>query len=474
MEEIRKNEAAETDRAFYDKHKHHRSVKVDMINGPLLGPIIKFALPVALGAILQQLFNAVDVAVVGRFASSEALAAVGSNTAVISLFVNLFVGISIGTSVMVARYVGMGEKRRIPAVVHTSLLFAAVAGVLLTGLIIALSGPILHLMGSPDDVIDLAILYLRIYALGVPFIMVYNFGAAILRSVGDSRRPLYCLVLSGVVNACLNLFFVIVCGMSVSGVALATVISNVLNAAVTVGFLIKEEDPIRLRLRSLAIDRRELVKILRIGVPAGLQSAVFSISNITIQSSVNSFGAAAIAGTAVAVNFDAFAYFLITGFVQAAVSFIGQNYGAGRADRCRKVFVICLLTALVSSFTLDMVFISGKMFFIGLFTKDAAVIPFAVERLVRVLTFQCLVSTYEVSSACLRGLGYSLTPAILIVFGTCILRIVWVAAVISAHHEYGLLVSIYPITWVVTGTMVVTAYLILSRKAYARLKSRVS
>ena len=472
MQEIKKNEASGTERAFYEKHKHHRGVKVDMINGSLLGPIIKFALPVALGAILQQLFNAVDVAVVGRFASSEALAAVGSNTAVISLFVNLFVGISIGTSVMVARYVGLGEKRRIPAVVHTSMLFAVIAGILLMGIIIALSGPILRLMGSPDDVIDLAILYLRIYALGVPFIMVYNFGAAILRSVGDSRRPLYCLVLSGVLNACLNLFFVIVLGMSVSGVALATVISNVLNAALTVGFLIRESDPIKLEIRKLAIDRRELVRILRIGVPAGLQSAVFSISNITIQSSVNSFGAAAIAGTAVAINFDSFAYFLITGFVQAAVSFVGQNYGAGRPDRCKKIFVICLLAALLSSFTLDMIFISSKGFFIGLFTKDAAVIPYAAERVRQVTTFQCLVSTYEIASACLRGLGYSLTPAILIVFGTCILRIVWVAAVISSHHEYGLLVSIYPITWIVTGTMVLTAYFILSRKAYSRLKKQ--
>ena len=448
----------------------HHSVRVDMIHGPLLGPIIRFALPVALGAVLQQLFNAVDVAVVGRFASSEALAAVGSNTSVISLFVNLFVGISVGTSVTVARYVGQGEKKRVPAVVHTSMLLALISGLMLMTLVLCLARPILEMMGSPQDVIDLATLYLRIYALGMPFIMIYNFGAAILRSVGDSRRPLYCLVLSGCVNACLNLFFVIVLKMSVSGVAIATVIANIINAVMVTAFLMKEDDPIRLSLRKLKMDKNELLRILRIGVPAGLQGVMFSISNVTIQSSVNSFGSDVIAGSAVSVNYDFFCYFMVTGFIQAAVNFVGQNYGAGKPERCHKVFFLCLSSAMIASFSLSMVFLFGRSFFISLFTTDAAVIPYAVIRMKRILVLYCLVSTYEVASACMRGLGYSLTPSIITVFGTCVLRIVWVLTVVRIHHTFETLITVYPISWAVTGALMIGAYFIFSRKAFAHLK----
>ena len=461
---------------MFHHHSHHHdhirhSVRVDMIHGPLLGPILKFAIPVALGAMLQQLFNAVDVAVIGRFDSSEALAAVGSNTSLISLFVNLFVGISIGTGVTVARYFGQGEKKRIPAAVHTSMLLALIAGVVLMAVVLVVGRSMLQLMGSPDNVIGLAVIYLRLYALGMPFIMIYNFGSAILRSVGDSRRPLYCLIVSGIVNACLNLFFVIVLEMSVTGVALATVIANVINAVMILRFLTTEEEPVRLDLRRLGIDKKELARILRIGVPAGLQGMVFSISNVTIQSSVNSFGADAIAGSAVAFNFDIFCFYMVTGFVQAAVNFTGQNYGAGRPKRCRRVFGLCLLAAFSASLLLSLVFLFGRGFFIGIFTKDAAVIPYAVVRLKRVLTLYCLVSTYEVASASLRGMGYSMTPSVITIFGTCVLRILWVMFVIPHHHSFELLVTVYPVSWIVTGTLMILAWFVFSRKAFDRIRT---
>ncbi len=299
--------------------------------------------------------------------------------------------------------------------------------------------------------------------------MIYNFGSAILRSVGDSRRPLYCLILSGVVNACLNMVFVIVFHMGVAGVALATVIANVINAVMIIRFLTTEEEPVRLSLKALKIDKKELVKILHIGVPAGLQGMVFSISNVTIQSSVNSFGSDYVAGSAVATNFDFFCYFMVTGFIQAAVNFVGQNYGAGKPDRCRKVFGICLALAVAASFSLSMVFLIGRGFFITLFTTDAAVIPIAYTRMRIILTVYCLVATYEVTAACLRGMGYSLTPSLITVFGTCLLRIIWVFVVISRYHDFNLLMTVYPVSWIVTGALMFIAYVIFSRKAFAKI-----
>ena len=314
---------------------------IDMTSGALWNKILLFALPLAASSILQQLFNSVDTAVVGRFASSQALAAVGSNSSLISLMINLFIGISLGSNVVIARNIGEKSEKNIHAAIHTAILVAIISGffVMIAGQFIAT--PVLLLMGTPEDVIDLAVLYLRIYLLGMPFIMLYDFGSSILRSTGDSRRPLYCLIVAGVINTLLNLVLVIVFRLGVSGVAIATVISNIVSSSMVIYILTHESEPIKLELRQLKISVKELKKILVIGIPAGLQGMMFSIANVCIQSTINSFGSSAVAGSAAALNYEFFAYFLVNAFAQAAVTFTSQNYGAGEEKRIHKVLFKC-------------------------------------------------------------------------------------------------------------------------------------
>ena len=323
------------------------SNQMDMLNGSIFDKILLFALPLAISSILQQLFNSVDVAVVGRFASSEALAAVGSNSSVISLLINLFVGISVGANVVIANYIGQGKTEKIQDAVHTVMIVSLISGVFLLVLGLMIARPILEIMGTPENVIDLAVLYLHIYFLGMPFLMIYNFGAAVLRSKGDTKRPLYCLIISGVINACLNLLFVIVFKLSVAGVAIATVIADGVSAVLIIYFLMNEEETIRLRLNKLKIKKSELIKVIKIGVPAGLQGVVFSVSNVCIQTAINSFGSDAVAGSATELNFEYFTYFTISAFVQAAVTFTSQNYGARNFKRCKKIFVYSMISSVV-------------------------------------------------------------------------------------------------------------------------------
>lgn len=317
-----------------------QTASMDMLHGPMLKKMLLFALPLAAGSILQQLFNAVDVAVVGQFASSEALAAVGANSSVITLLINLFVGISVGSNVIIAHYIGKGEPDRVNGAVHTSILLAILSGVILMILGMIIAGPLLKLMSTPDDVLEMAILYLRIYCIGMPFIMIYNFGAAILRSMGDTRRPLYCLITSGVVNAGLNMLFVIVFHMGVSGVAIATTIANMISAGMILYFLQHTDEHLRMEWKKLRLNKEELLRILQIGVPAGIQGMVFSIANVLIQASVNSFGSDAVAGSAVAMNFEYISYFAVNGFNQAVMTFVSQNLGAGNMKRCRKAYAL--------------------------------------------------------------------------------------------------------------------------------------
>ena len=442
----------------------NRENKVDMLHGPLFGKILLFSLPITAGSILQQMFNAVDMAVVGRFASSEALAAVGANTPVVMLFLNLFIGISVGSNVLIARYIGQGDRERISDVVHTSVVVGIVSGLFLLILSFMLARPLLQLMSTPDNVLDLAVLYLKIYALGMPFIMVYNFGAAILRSIGDTRRPLYCLVLSGFLNAFLNVIFVAGFHQGVAGVAVATVISNILGALMVVIFLLREESEIRLLPSMLAIHRNELLGMLWIGIPAGLQGMVFSFSNVCIQTAINSFGSDAVAASAAAVNFEFICYFAINGFNQAAVTFISQNYGAGNMERCRKVYRICILSALVSCLLLNgTINLFGEQF-VRLFTTSPRVISYALIRVRYVLLFQWIASSYEVTGSALRGYGYSMIPAVLTVFGTCVLRILWILTVHAKLHSFPALMAVYPFTWVVTGIMMIVAYRIITAR----------
>ena len=398
------------------KNSSKQSVKMDMLHGSLFDKMLMFAMPLAACSILQQLFNSVGTAVVGRFASSEALAAVGSNSSVIALMVTLFSGISLGSNVVIANYIGT--------------------------------------------------LYLRIYFLGMPFFMLYDFGASILRSIGDTRRPMYALIVSGVVNVILNLLFVVVFHMGVAGAGLATVGANATSAVQILYFLTHEELPIRLSFKSLTIDRDAVSKILKIGVPAGLQGMVFSLANVCIQSGINSFGAGGIAGSAVELNYEYFAYYLVNAFAQTVVTFTGQNYGAKDEGRCKKIFRLGMLCSVISCGILSTIFVVFRTFFIGLFTSDPSVYHYAQLRFLIVLTFECLTSSYEISGGCLRGFGRSMTPAILTVFGSCVLRLIWLATVCNWFHDYKLLMAIYPISWVLTGTMVLVAYFRTRKKLF--------
>ena len=432
------------------KNSSKQSVKMDMLHGSLFDKMLMFAMPLAACSILQQLFNSVGTAVVGRFANSEALAAVGSNSSVIALMVTLFSGISLGSNVVIANYIGQNDTKRIPRVVHTAVSLALLSGVFLLILGQFVAHPILLLMGAPKDIIHLATLYLRIYFLGMPFFMLYDFGASILRSIGDTRRPMYALIVSGVVNVILNLLFVVVFHMGVAGAGLATVGANATSAVQILYFLTHEELP----------------KILKIGVPAGLQGMVFSLANVCIQSGINSFGAGGIAGSAVELNYEYFAYYLVNAFAQTVVTFTGQNYGAKDEGRCKKIFRLGMLCSVISCGILSTIFVVFRTFFIGLFTSDPSVYHYAQLRFLIVLTFECLTSSYEISGGCLRGFGRSMTPAILTVFGSCVLRLIWLATVCNWFHDYKLLMAIYPISWVLTGTMVLVAYFRTRKKLF--------
>ena len=301
----------------------------------------------------------------------------------------------------------------------------------------------------------------------MPFIMIYNFGSAILRCVGDTKRPLYCLTFSGVVNVVLNLILVIVFHLGVSGVAIATVVSNVVSAIMIWHFLSHEKDPIRLSYKKLFISKDELLKILKIGLPASLQGLVFSFSNICVQTEINIYGSDAVAGSAVALNYEYFTYFIIMSFVQAAVTFTSQNFGAGNYDRCKKVFRLCLIFGMLFTGLASSIFLLGRDFFVSLFTSDPAVMKYAIKRMFFILTFNFIANTYEVGGSALRGIGYSMTPAVLTVFGTCILRLVWIYVICDMYPGFDILMAVYPISWVITGATVLAVYFVIRKKVFS-------
>lgn len=440
--------------------------KVDMLHGSLFDKLVLFAIPLAASSVLQQLFNSVDVAVVGKFASSQAQAAVGCNGSVINLILNLFVGISVGANVVIARYIGENKKEKIKDAVHTAMLVAIVSGIFLLIVGIFISGYILEWMNTPEDVIEQAILYLRIYFLGVPFIMIYNFGAAILRSVGDTKRPLYCLILAGLVNAGLNMVLVICFHLGVAGVAIATVVSNIISSSMIIYILAHEEGYIRLSLKKLKISIHELKDILKIGLPAGLQGVVFSVANVFIQTSLNGYGSDAVAGSAVTLNYECYSYFIVAAFSQTCVTFTSQNLGAKQYDRCKKVFVYSLIMSIAVSWGISLCFVFGRDFFISLFTSEPKVAYYAGIRMVHLLSCYLLVSLYEVSGGALRGMGYSMTPTILTIFGTCILRLVWIATVCKWYTGFETLMNVYPVSWSITGTVVMISYFAIRKKVF--------
>ena len=438
----------------------------DMINGSLLDKIVLFALPLAISSVLQQLFNAADLAVVGRFASPQAMAAVGSNASVINLIVSTFVGLSVGANAVIAMEIGSGHREKINETVHTVITVSLIAGFSLIVIGFILSGPILRLMGAPKEVMNLAILYLRIYFFAMPSIMIYNYGSAILRSKGDSRRPLFAMVLSGVINILLNLLFVVVFKLHVIGVALATVLSNMVGAGLVLYILFNEEETFRLSLRKLTIKKDYLIRMMQIGLPAGIQGAVFSLSNVVIQSAVNSFGSDAIAGGTAAANFDFISYCAMSAFAQSAVTFTSQNFGAGKYDRCKKVFRICMACGMGASAVVVLLLVTFRYQVISLFTTDPSVIEYAMIRIHSAFLFHYLIASYEVSGGCLRGMNYSLFPTIISILGTCVFRLIYVFAYIPSHHTFESLFHVYPLSWLLTGAITLTVYFIIRKRAF--------
>lgn len=450
------------------KHAMHQ---INMVEGPLSKKILLFALPLAGSSILQQLFNSTDIAVVGRFSSNQALAAVGSNGPIINLMVLLFTGLSVGANVLIARYIGHNDKERANIASHTTLALALICGFLLLLIGQFFSKSILYLMNTPEDVIELAATYLKIYFLGTPFIMIYNFGSAILRSIGDTRRPLYCLIISGIINVILNLVLVIVFDMSVVGVGIATVVADGVSAALIMYFLITEENEcIKINIRNIRIKSDAIKQILFIGIPAGVQGMVFSFSNVCIQASINGFGSDAVAGSSAALNFEYITYYIICAFSQTAVAFTSQNYGAMKYDRCKKVFRLCMFYGCLTCGIVSVIFILGSNIFIRFFTTNPEVIEYAIIRLKVVMLLEILTGSYEITSAALRGIGHSIAPAVITIFGSVVFRIAWIYTVFSMYHNYTVLLSVYPVSWILTGTVLIASYLIIRRREFAKAR----
>lgn len=441
-----------------------RSYEVDMCRGPLLGKILIFAFPLMLSGILQLLFNAADIVVVGRFAGSQALAAVGSTGALINLIINVFIGLSVGANVLVARYYGAGEKEQVSQAVHTSVLLSLLCGVVLIAVGVLLARPLLELMGTPDDVIDMSATYMRIYFCGMPVIMLYNFGAAILRSVGDTKRPLYFLIVAGLINVVLNLFFVIVCGMDVDGVALATVISQVVSAGLILLCLMRMEGPCHLDLHKLHIYKDKMWQIVRVGLPAGLQGCIFSISNVLIQSSVNSFGSVAMAGNTAAGNIEGFVYTGMNAIYQTALSFTSQNYGARQYHRISRVMRLCLalVTAVGLGLGLTAVLFHNQL--LGIYSSDPQVIAYGTMRMRFVATLYFLCGIMDVMAGVMRGMGYSILPMIVSLTGACGLRILWIFTLFAANRTLSMLYVSYPVSWFITALAHLGCYFWVRRK----------
>lgn len=440
-----------------------------MLHGPLLGKIVMFALPYAATGILQQLFNSINVFVVGRFDSSHAMAAVGATTFLINLIINLFLGVSVGANAVIANNIGRRDPQAVHRAVSTTAALSLIGGAILLVVGLLVATPLLRLLGTPADVIHDSALYLNICFLGAPFFMVYNFGAAIFRSKGDTRTPLYILAVAGVINVVVSMVTVIVFHMSVAGVACAYFVSNMFSAVVITTLLWREKGEFRVRLRQIRIYRKELGDILAIGLPAGLQATVFSFSNVFVQSSINKFGYAAIAGASLSITFDTYCYYVLTAFCATAITFTGQNYGAGQVDRCRRIFRLCFLLGGASIFTANMVFVLFGPPIASVFTTDPQVVHYCTSRIYVALAFQWIATSYEIPAACMRGLGKSLAPALLTIFGTCFIRLGWIFLVLPHWYGYEHLMLCYPISWVITGVLVSSVYVVASRKAYRLL-----
>ncbi|MCU6744870.1 MATE family efflux transporter [Suilimivivens aceti] len=444
--------------------------EIDMCNGTIMDKLISFSLPLMLSGILQLLFNAVDIVVVGRFTGSQALAAVGSTTALINLFINLFIGVSLGANVLAARYYAAGKQKEMSETVHTAMLFALISGCVMVLAGLFFSRGALELMDTPDDVISQAALYMKIYFMGMPFFMLYNYGAAILRAVGDTKRPLLFLVISGTANAALNLLLVIVFSMGVAGVAVATVISQCISCVMVLSCLIRTESSYQLSLKKLRIRPAYLLQIFQVGIPAGIQSTVITFSNVLLQSSVNSFGSTAMAGYTAANNIFGFLYTSINSVSQACMSFTSQNYGAGKKKRMDLVLRDCLILTVVIGLLMG-----GGAYLFGpellhIYTSDEAVIACGMEILLYTTVTYFLCGIMDLIPGALRGMGRSAVPMLLSVIGTVGTRIIWIYLIFPAHRSLAVLFISYPVSWLATIIMQAACFFFVRRNVHSKMK----
>lgn len=443
-----------------------KTYSIDMCNGSIMPKLLKFSIPLMCSSILQLLFNAADVVVVGQFCGETSLAAVGSTSSLINLLTNLFIGLSVGANVLVARYFGAKQGENLRNTVHTSIALSIVSGLMLTVIGVVFAKQILLWMQCPGDVLPLSELYLRVYFCGMTATMIYNFCSSILRAVGDTKRPLYYLLFSGVINVLLNLFFVIVCNLNVAGVGLATVLSQCISAFLIVRCLVKETGEFRLVLKKVRFHKKELIKILQIGLPAGLQGTVFSLSNVVIQSSVNSFGSVIMAGNAAAMNIEGFVYMAMNAFQQAAVSFVSQNAGAGRFGRINKIVFRVLLCVTITGCTLGGLAVLFGPELLSLYSSKSAVIEQGIVRLHMICICYALCGIMDVMVGVLRGLGYSVMPMIVSLLGACGLRLLWIFTIfqIPEYHTTKVLYFSYPMSWTITILVHVICFLVVRRK----------
>ncbi len=443
-----------------------KKYEIDMCNGPILPKLLKLVMPLMLSSVLQLLFNAADIIVVGNFAGENSLAAVGSTTALVNLMTNLFLGLSTGANVLTSRYMGAGAEGLVNKTVHTSIFISLVSGVLLTIVGVILAPDLLVLMQTPPEVLELSALYLRIYFLGMIAMMVYNFGSSILRSKGDTKRPLYYLAFSGVINVVLNLIFVIVFRMDVAGVALATVISQCISAGLVIRCLMKEESAFRFSFKKLLPDGKIVGKILGIGIPAGFQGVVFSLSNVIIQSSINSFGPIVMAGSAAAASIEGFVWVSMNAFSQGALTFMSQNIGGGKYSRINRICLITCGAAAVTGLVLgNLAYIFGTPL-LGIYDPRPEIIEPGLIRMGLVCGFYFTCGLMDCIVGNIRGMGYAVAPTIVSLLGACGLRILWIFTVFTLpeyHNEFMLFVS-YPVSWIITFLAHLVCYLFMRRK----------
>ncbi len=437
------------------------SANIDMVSGSLGDKIIKYAIPLAATGILQQLFNAADIAVVGRYAGKEAMAAVGSNSPVIGLLVNLFVGVSLGSNVIIAKSIGQNDEKSVSKAVHTSFLLALSGGLLMALFGEIAAGKIITVLGVPDEVFSLALKYLRIYLLGMPVILLYNFESAMFRACGNTKTPLTALVISGITNVILNLFFVVVLGMTVDGVALATVISNLISSAILFRALLKTDSIIRVRPKNIRIDGYTTKCILKIGIPAGIQGMIFSFANIVIQSAVNSLGTTVMAASSASYNLEIFAFYIMNSFGQTCTTFVGQNFGAGKNDRCRKTLKLCLAqSALATAAACCLILVFGKPL-LSIFNKNMDVINYGYVRLCYIFFAYSFSFVQETLSGYLRGFGVSFIPAACSVVGICGVRLAWIFTVFQRNPSFTVIMQVYPLSLGITAATILAVILMV-------------